>query len=235
MTDHLQPHRSWLLAIDTSTEQASVGLTDGQQVDELSWHAGRDQTLSVLSGIDHLMQRRGLGAAAIRAVAVATGPGMFNGLRVGLSIAKGFTLGVDAALIGISTLEATVWPWSAHPGTLVGVVAAGRGRVVWQQFAGGADFRALGEPTNGTVEELAALAATLPPDSVVTGDLLPDQAALLGGMPTLVVPPVAGRTRHAAALLDIGWQRYRAGMVDDPGPLEPTYVHSVRAEAGATA
>src|SRR5829696_6674247 len=76
----------WLLAIDSSSESASVALSDGRRVAEVTWHAGRDQTATLLSEIDRLFSLMQIQPAHLGAVAVATGPGMFNGLRVGMSI-----------------------------------------------------------------------------------------------------------------------------------------------------
>ena len=93
----------WLLAIDTSTEIAGLALDDGDRRFELAWHAGRDQTVSVLAEIDHLLGLAGIEPSQLAAIAVATGPGMFNGLRVGMGVAKGLVIGLDVALIGVST------------------------------------------------------------------------------------------------------------------------------------
>lgn len=72
-----------LLAIDTSSEVAGLALYDGQWVSELSWHAGRNQTASLLGEIRHILRLNQRDVRDLRAVAVAIGPGSFNGLRVG--------------------------------------------------------------------------------------------------------------------------------------------------------
>src|SRR4051812_20321526 len=122
----------WLLAIDTSTEQAGIALTDGSRTAETSWWAGRDQTVTVLAQIDRLVDLVGINPGEIAAIAVATGPGMFNGLRVGMSIAKGWHLGSGAVLIGVSTFDITTEPYSGLGLPVIATIAAGRGRLVWR-------------------------------------------------------------------------------------------------------
>ena len=124
----------WLLAIDSSTDQAGIALFDGQRLAELSWIAGRTQTTSLLSEVDHLLKLQGVTLKDIAAIAVATGPGAFSGLRVGFGIAKGLSLARGIPLIGVPTLDATAYFWSIQESPVVAVVQAGRGRVVWAEY-----------------------------------------------------------------------------------------------------
>src|SRR5688500_3324814 len=103
MGEGAAPPGSWLLAIDSSTEQAGVALFDGARVGELTWHAGRAQTTSLLGQVHHLLDLHDLAVGDLGAVAVAVGPGTFNGLRVGLSVAKGLVLGLSVPLVGVPT------------------------------------------------------------------------------------------------------------------------------------
>jgi len=72
-----------LLAIDTSTDFAGIAVSGGSNVVELRWSAGRNQTTSVLEQIDRCLKLGGIAVSDLSAIAVAIGPGMFNGLRVG--------------------------------------------------------------------------------------------------------------------------------------------------------
>lgn len=207
------------MAIDTSTEQAGVALTDGARMFEAAWSAGREQTVSVLAEIDHQLRRAGVGARDVRAVAVAIGPGTFNGLRVGLSIAKGFALGTDVALVGVSTLTVAARPFLDAVG-VIPVVAAGRGRLVWSADASGTS------PVNGTIGDLATYLGTVPGPVIVAGEMSEEQARTLEGIPGVTIPTAAGRRRRPGALAEIGWARYLAGDVDDAVYLSPVYVHA---------
>ena len=212
----------WLLALDTSTEQAGIALSDGERTSVRSWDAGRAQTTTVLPAVDALMRESGVGMDALAAVAVAIGPGTFTGLRVGLSIAKGFVLARDLALVGGQTLEVAAAAAGADEAEVVAVLPAGRGRVVWQRFAGG---RAE-EPRNTTVPELVAALAVWP-EALVIGELAESQRADVEA----AHPHVRWEARDPAVLARIGWERWRAGDVDDPVRLEPIYLHGATVQA----
>jgi tRNA threonylcarbamoyladenosine biosynthesis protein TsaB len=70
----------------------------------------------------------------LKAVAVASGPGSFTGLRVGLSMAKGISQGLDIPIIGISSLEgmASQLPFMKHP--LCTLMSSRRGEVIFAIF-----------------------------------------------------------------------------------------------------
>jgi tRNA threonylcarbamoyladenosine biosynthesis protein TsaB len=214
------PDNRWLLAIDTSTEQAGLAVTNGEQTAELSWRAGRDQTVSVLEQIDRLLKLAGIAMNDLAAVAIATGPGMFNGLRVGMSLAKGLHLGSGLSLLGVSTLDMTAYPFLALSSNVVATVAAGRGRIVWQRYPGEA------RPVNGTVEEWTG---EIGESALVAGDLSEEQAAMLAAIPGVIVPVPSVRRRRPSALAEIGWSRFANGEQDDPTLLAPVYVHGAPA------
>ena len=95
-----------LLAIDTSTRWASLALYDlTGLVAETSWRCWGNHTVEVLPTIAQMVKRSRALPADIKAVAVAKGPGSFTGLRIGMSIAKGFSLALNVPIIAIPTLD----------------------------------------------------------------------------------------------------------------------------------
>lgn len=216
----------WLLAIDSSSEQASLALFAGERIAETIWIAGRDQTATLLGEIDRLCSLVNIAITDVGAVAIATGPGMFNGLRVGMSVAKGLVLGLDLPLIGVSTLDFAAQPFRGLGVPVIAVVAAGRGRLVWAAYDGeGGQQRQTAPPCNGTVEELRSQVQSLP-RVIVTGELTADQQTTLAQVSGVIIPPRSARLRRAIALADIAWSRWLADDVDDAVTLEPTYVHA---------
>ncbi len=78
------------LAIDTSTDTASIALVeDGGLLAEHTWRSGQNHTRQLLPRLSYLLTGAGADVHNVSAVFVATGPGSFNGLRVGVSTAKG--------------------------------------------------------------------------------------------------------------------------------------------------
>ncbi len=212
-----------LLALDTSTDCAAMALTNGATFAELNWPAGRSQTTSLLTAIDWFLTTNGVSVTDVSAVAVATGPGTFTGLRVGLSLAKGFVLAGDLPLIGIPTLEIAAFPCRSLGISVLVLVPAGRGRVVWAISEEG---KALSAPTNSTVPELIDVLATMP-HVRVTGELLPEHRVELAAVHDKIDPPALG-VRRPAVLAQLAWDRWQAGSVDDAALIEPMYVHGQR-------
>ena len=215
---------SLLLAIDTSTDQVGLALTDGETTSELSWHARQRQTSTILLGIDHLLGLGGHDVGDVWAVAVATGPGSFSGLRVGLSVAKGFALARDVPVVGVSTLLATAHPHLSAGRPAMAVIGAGRRRLVWAMVAqDDVEPTVVGEPVNGSPEELAGVVTRLVGPVVVCGEVPDDLRSSWRDDPRIVCPRLSGR--RPAAIAAIGWDRWQRGAVDDPVTLEPAYVH----------
>lgn len=214
-----------LLAIDSSTEMAGLALYDGDSVSELSWNAGRHQTVSLIPEVDQLLRLNGRALADLHAVAVAVGPGSFNGLRVGLSVAKGLAYALGLPLVGVGTLDATAYPHTGTRAPIRALVLAGRGRAVFADFRyRNGTWRRLSELRNVPVAELAE---GLTERTVIVGDMGAPLASELASAPLAVVPPPALRARRPAYLAEIGFRRWQAGDLDVLEALEPVYVHGV--------
>lgn len=206
--------RAGLLAIDTSTEQAGIALSTAEGAFVHSWPASRAQTTTVLPELDLMVSEAEMQPTDIAGLVVATGPGTFTGLRVGLAIAKGIVAARQVPLVGIPTLDIV---FAQYPNQhFIAMLPAGRGRVVWQQQG------AL--PVNASMAEFIEAAANMR----VVGDLNPDQAEMLraANIEVEVIP------RDPAVLLKLGAARLAVGDTDDPATLEPTYLHGVTANAG---
>jgi tRNA threonylcarbamoyl adenosine modification protein YeaZ len=123
-----------LLGIDTSTHYASVALHDGSRLlAEHTWLANQDHTRGLLPNIQALFADARVRVESLTAVAVALGPGSFNGLRVGLSTAKGLAMARRLPLVGVPTLELLAAEYGLDHVTM----NAGRGRVyTWIPMAG---------------------------------------------------------------------------------------------------
>ncbi len=221
--------QTWMLALDTSNTLASlalgpVGDDTGALGAEIVWNAGRNQTTTILVEVDGLMRLVGITPGQLGAVAVASGPGAFNALRVGMSIAKGFAFSMQIPIFGVGTLDiaAHVVAYAGHP--VRAFVEAGRGRIVVGdyrmtngrlQLRGALDHRTPGELGDGLLEP-----------TVLSGELSETDRQALKEMPNVILPPAAAGRRRASALLDLAAHRWRNDEADDLLALEPMYIHS---------
>jgi tRNA threonylcarbamoyladenosine biosynthesis protein TsaB len=218
--------RTVILAIDTSTEMAGIALYSANHVSELVWHAGRNQTQTLLVQIEHLLSLNQLSLDDVGAIAVTVGPGMFNGLRVGLSTAKGLGFGRSIPVFGIDTLDVTAYPHRSSAKSIRAFVPAGRGRVVSGDYRKRSNrWTRAGEPENRHFSELSTGIA---PDMVVVGEIPAgaDVSALDHGADQ--IPGLALRARRPGHLAELGWRRWQAGDPDEITSIEPIYVHGTR-------
>ncbi len=214
-----------MLALDTSTAQAGVAIGGDGKISSLTWDAGRSHTVLLLDQVHRLLGLHGSGVGDLAAVAVATGPGAFTGLRVGMGLAKGFVLALDLPLVGVPTLEAAALPHLDGRRTVVAVVPAGRGRVAWAPYRGTWERPDLAaNPRNSTAPELADVIKGLSEPVIVVGELDPATEAVLTAGSPAIVPPAALRLRQPAALLEIAVRRLARGEIDDAVSLEPVYL-----------
>ncbi len=213
-----------LLAIDTSTSTSSIALYEGQVLAERTWSTRRNHTAELLPEVQAMLQRAGLGPAGLTGIAVAVGPGSFNGVRVGVATAKALAVALAVPIAGISSLEVLAYPHFAAAGVVRPLLDAGRGRFSTALFERrGEEWAQTEEPR---VIEPADLQTGLARPTLFCGDLRPGQAAELvarwGDLATVATP--AGSLRRAGYLAELGWQKLGAGMADDPASLVAVYL-----------
>lgn len=98
-----------LLAIDTSTEIASIALLTGKELLCEEQSNPKTHAQFILPMIDKLMVNAGLQMNQLDSIVFGRGPGSFTGLRIACSIAKGLAYAHDLGLIPVSNLAAIAW------------------------------------------------------------------------------------------------------------------------------
>ena len=92
-----------ILGIDTSTKLGSVALlVDGEMRLDETFSADRSHTASLFTVLE---RARGL-VEKIDLVAVGLGPGSYAGVRIAISAAIGFQLGLGARIVGLPSVAA---------------------------------------------------------------------------------------------------------------------------------
>jgi len=122
---------AYILHIETTTTQCSVGLSKGGKIMVLSEH--NDEQYSHSEKL-HLYTQECLQQASITlkdldAVAVSKGPGSYTGLRIGVSAAKGICFALDIPLISVSTLLSLSHQATVHSGVIIPLLDARRDEV----------------------------------------------------------------------------------------------------------
>lgn len=235
-----------LLALDTSTRQASVALCDEERLSgEYTWHVGNNHSVELLERIQRLFAEGGLALSSVDGLAVAIGPGSFNGVRVAVAAAKTLAFALRKPLVGVSTLEIAAAQYQQWPGPVCALQEAGRAELYaacylfeGQESAGVVTYcpRQLGTyqvlaphelaeylreqvtPQLGTAEDAALY--------LFCGEIsVSSRQALLERMPEQAFfGPTLQSVRRASVLASLARQRLAEQRMDDPLLLEPLYI-----------
>lgn len=96
-----------LLGIDSSQPSGSAALLENQSILSQKINPNPESRANpALALVDAVLSDAAVELKALDGFAITTGPGSFTGLRVGISLIKGFVLSLEKPFIGISTLEA---------------------------------------------------------------------------------------------------------------------------------
>ena len=120
----------YILAIDTATNSGGAALgRNGEVIGLTMLKAPLRYSEGILSYVDFLLRQHGLDIAQIGCFAVATGPGSFTGLRVGLATVKAFCQRLEKPVAGISTLEALAFRFRYLGGPIAPLIDARRQQI----------------------------------------------------------------------------------------------------------
>lgn len=96
-----------VLGIETSCQRGSVALVEGDQVVATAHHEEPNRHGErLLPLIEELLAASGWRRKDLERIAVGVGPGSFTGLRVGLALATGLSLGLRVPAVGVGSLRA---------------------------------------------------------------------------------------------------------------------------------
>lgn len=118
-----------ILAINTSSSEARLAVSISDNiVAALTIRGNRPHSQTLFSQISTLLQLADMKVEEIGAFAVATGPGSFTGLRVGLSAVKGLADSLNRPCLGVDSLDLHALA-SGIDGAHLVMLCAGRGEV----------------------------------------------------------------------------------------------------------
>lgn len=97
---------AWILHLETATKVCSVALSNNgklvalNELEEEGYSHGENLTLLVESAL----KTAGIQLAELDAISIASGPGSYTGLRIGVATAKGYCYALKIPLIAIDAL-----------------------------------------------------------------------------------------------------------------------------------
>lgn len=219
-----------ILAIDTATEACSVALyNQGETLAHFELCA-REHTQRILPMVQQILAEAGLSLTQLDALAFGRGPGSFTGVRIGIGMAQGLSLGAQLPLLPVSTLQTMAQGAYRLTGAdnVLAAIDARMGEVYWGEFSRNAQGDWSGEETEKVIkpEQLLARAAELSGRFATVGTGWETYPHLLGESPVAELFDGKMLLPHAEDMLPLALQLWENGIRVNPEDAEPTYLRN---------
>lgn len=219
-----------LLAVDTSGRAGSLALAampggGGIDVLEVVPLAGGTFSAQLVPQITALLEKHRLTKFDVEAFAVASGPGSFTGLRVGLAAIKALAEVLAKPIVAISLLEAVARGTGAQ-GRVLAALDAGRTDVYVGDYELGPAARMCSERLLSREEFLAEARGAAAINRVIT---TPD-AALAETLRFAGIAVQQIEYPNAAEIARLGYEHLRLGHTMRPEDLDANYIRRTDAE-----
>src|SRR2546423_758120 len=189
-----------------------------------AWRAQRRHGDELSPAIERILTSTRTPLTAVTRVAVATGPGSFTGLRVGIAAAQGIARGNGASLVGISTLDVLAYPHAPSKQRTCPLLRAGRDTF----------YAAFYQERNrkwmrrspflvATLDEICRQIGT---HTLFVGEIETETEAALNDLlgPKALLASPASRVRRAGYLAELGWRELETRTQTKINEIEPLYV-----------
>jgi tRNA threonylcarbamoyladenosine biosynthesis protein TsaB len=207
-----------ILGLESSSRRGSLALVeDGRLVSSLEHEEPNSHAERLLPLLERLLAEAGWPKSSLDRLGVGVGPGSFTGLRAGIALGEGLSVGLDRPLLGIGSLLAMAHgALSERPGPCCALLDAHRDELFAAVYA--ESQRELRAPVAVPIDDLA--------------DFLRDSGAVtVVGEVTARLPH--GLTRVSGPQLDLPHARWVAALAAELDeatfPPEPRYVRGIGA------
>jgi tRNA threonylcarbamoyladenosine biosynthesis protein TsaB len=228
-----------IIAIDSSGLVASVAIVeDDIMIAEYSIQYRKTHSQTLLPMLDEIRRMTELSLDTVKAIAVASGPGSFTGLRIGSATAKGMGEALGIPLIEIPTLDGLAYNLYGTDQLVCPMMDARRGQVYTGVYeyrktaAARMSLSPLVPPCAVAFAEITAQLNELGREVILLGDgagiFAEDQQALLT-VPFSFAPPHMNRQR-AASLAALAQEYIERGEDVNAAAHVPFYLRVSQAE-----
>jgi tRNA threonylcarbamoyladenosine biosynthesis protein TsaB len=221
-----------LLALDTSTPRVSVAFgRDGVVLGEVNIDGGRRHAEQLAPAIRYLGGELGIGLRRLAAIAVGIGPGLFTGLRVGVTTARTMAQALRVPVVGVPSLDLLAYPLRHTTRAIVAVTDARRGEVFWARYhpVPGGVVRA-GEHEVGPPAAVAADLEARGEEVLLAGDGALLHRAALEHVDRVELAGPGFASPSAAALVELATARFEREEFSPPDDIHPLYLRRSDAE-----
>lgn len=227
-----------ILAVDSSGLVASVAVVEEDiLLAEYTMNYKKTHSQTLLPMLNEVKQMIDLDLNSVDAIAVASGPGSFTGLRIGSATVKGLGLALDKPIVEVPTLEGLAYNLCGTTHLVCPMMDARRNQVYTGIYAFEAEgtvwrMKTIKEQCAVDVSEILDVCNELGQPVVFLGDGVPvykEQIAEICKIPYSFAPAGMNRQR-AASVGTLGVIYAKQGKLVTAAAHEPEYLRKSQAE-----
>ncbi|MCI8567306.1 MAG: tRNA (adenosine(37)-N6)-threonylcarbamoyltransferase complex dimerization subunit type 1 TsaB [Lachnospiraceae bacterium] len=223
-----------ILGIESSSLTASAAIwEDGILTAEYTVNFKKTHSQTLLPMIDEICRMTEQEPKTMDAIAVASGPGSFTGLRIGAATAKGLALALALPVVAVPTLDAMAYQCFDAVSVICPIMDARRGQVYNGLYEWENGRFCIKQPSRAidmaeVIEELNAAGGPV----IFLGDGVPVQEEQIRArlhVPFYLAPATMNRQR-AGAVASLGAEQYAQGRLLKAEEFAPKYLRPSQAE-----
>ena len=230
-----------ILGLDSSGLVASVAIVEDQElVAEYTTNYKKTHSQTLLPMLEELRKMVELDLEPVDAVAIASGPGSFTGLRIGSATAKGLGLALGKPLVEVPTLEGLAWNLCGTDRVVCPLMDARRNQVYTAAYElrdEKENFRlhALIPQRPVDIREMLDSLAQLGRPVIFLGDGVPVYRKEIQSRTDLqyTFAPAGNNRQRAASIAALGAVYYAEGKIVSAAEHRPEYLRQSQAEQEA--
>lgn len=227
-----------ILALDSSGLVAGVAVVQDEiMLASYTIHHKKTHSQTLLPMLEEVCRMIELDMETIDAIAVASGPGSFTGLRIGSATAKGLGLALNKPIVEIGTVEAIAYQLFAVQKVICPMLDARRNQVytglyTYESVDGNSVFKTLLEQRAVSVEEIIENVNQMGKEAVFLGDGVPVYETVIrekAKVPYELAPAYCNR-QNAGALGALACVYFKEGRFVEAREHKPEYLRMSQAE-----
>ena len=223
-----------ILGIDSSGLVASVALqSDDKLVGEYTIHNKKTHSQTLLPMIHDMLEMADVSVKELDAIAIASGPGSFTGLRIGAATAKGLGGALSIPLIAVPTLEGLAYNLAGAEALVCPIMDARRQQAYYGIYDVSNEVPVeIEKPDAAPIEVVLQKAKETKREVIFLGDGVPvHREALQQGLNVAWKEAPAHMNRQSAASVAVlGARYYDEGKIVSAEAFRPDYLRKSQAE-----
>lgn len=227
-----------LLGIDSSGLVASVAVVEDDVLQaEYTTNFKKTHSQTLLPMLDEIRSMIELDLDSVDAIAVASGPGSFTGLRIGAATAKGLGLALDKPIVEVPTLEGLAYNLCGTDRLVCPLMDARRNQVYTGIYEFAAEehrmrLKCVKEQCAIEIRELAQAVNELGRPVVFLGDGVSVYRDVLSEeiRVPFVFAPACQNAQRAGSIAALGSTYYAEGRWVSAADHQPEYLRKSQAE-----